>query len=338
MKKQITKFVLAGLALVMMAGTTGCRLGSEDITLTGSLSSAQIFQVEKLKCNLPKMKVLLVNNLNLYGSSYGIDVWSSENKKVQSALEDYVKEISLAEMSRTYCMDSLAQSEGITLSQNDTDLAKQAAAEYYQSLTDAELDYMKVNQEDIQTIYENMALADAVYNHLTEGVNEEVSDDDARIIEAMQIVVSDGSRAKQVEEQLKSGSDFASVAANYNEASEIEISFGRGDLPEAVEKVAFDMEDGDISDSIKTEKGYYFLKCVNKYNQDLTDKNKIKIAESREKTAFSDVYDAYVKTLTTKLNEEKWKEVSIEEAKNLKTDSFFQIYEKYFQKDTDNSN
>ena len=48
---------------------------------------------------------------------------------------------------------------------------------------------MDVSEATIEKLYENYALASKVYTSLTTGVNEEVSDDEARVMEAQQIYV-----------------------------------------------------------------------------------------------------------------------------------------------------
>lgn len=61
------------------------------------------------------------------------------------------------------------------------------------SLTEDEIAYMGVSESDIKEYYEHYALAQKVYHSLTKAVNEEVSDDEARVMEIMQIFVSDES-------------------------------------------------------------------------------------------------------------------------------------------------
>ena len=158
-------------------------------------------------------------------------------------------------------------------------------------------------------------------------MDAEVSDDEARIMEAMQIFVKGRKKSKEVEKKLKEGEDFAAVASNYNMKPEIEITFGRGVLPKEVEEAAFELENEEISDGIKTEDGFYFIKCINKFNEALTDDNKSNIVAAREKAAFDDVYEEFVSGLSSKLNEEVWDDVTLLTDGSIRTDSFFQVIE-----------
>ena len=74
-----------------------------------------------------------------------------------------------------------------------------------------------MTESDISEYYQHYALAQKLYNSLTNSVNEEVSDDEARVIEIMQIFVADSTKASDVAAKLERGDDFASVANNYNE-------------------------------------------------------------------------------------------------------------------------
>ena len=49
---------------------------------------------------------------------------------------DYVKDITLEELTRVYTMDLLAQSQEVTLSEDETAKVAEAAKEYYASLSD----------------------------------------------------------------------------------------------------------------------------------------------------------------------------------------------------------
>ena len=61
---------------------------------------------------------------------------------------------------------------------------------------------------ELKSIYERYAIAQKVYNTLTRGVNEEVSDDEARVIRIQQIYVKSEETARVVQQKLRNGSGF----------------------------------------------------------------------------------------------------------------------------------
>ena len=314
--------LLAGV-LAVSVFFAGCRIGGKEIVVTSGVGSKDVFKIGGNSCNQTEAKVYLANYQNIYGKSYGIDLWEQGFQKKK--LKQYVKEVALSEMTKIICMDLLAEDQGIALTTEEKARIKDAAAKYCESLNEAELTYTGASQSDIESMYEDYALANKVYQSLTQSVDEEVSDDEARIMEAMQIYVKTQDKAEEVSAKLAAGEDFAAVASNYNQKPVIEITFGRGDLPEEVEKAAFELDDGAVSDCIQTDDGFYFIKCINKFNEELTDANKSNIVDAREKAAFDDVYEEFVSTLASNLNESVWENIPLVTDGSISTDSFFEI-------------
>lgn len=329
MKIQKKIAATAGL-LVLLAGMCGCHVGKTSVIFTKELGSNEVFQIGDTVCTLPEAKVYLCNYQNIYGSAYGIDLWKHETGS--QSLEQYVKDITISQLARIVCMDELAAQNEIVLSEEEKSQAQDAAKAYYTSLTEDERLYMDISQDQLREMYEDYALAQKLYLSLTTDINAEVSDDEARIMEAQQIYVTDKEQADKVKQALKEGKDFLSVAADYNQAGKIAITFGRGELPKEVEDAAFNIEDEEITDCIAAGNGYYFIKCINKFNQELTDEHKLTIVKKREAAAFDDTYDQFVKEHDSVLNKELWKEVRVGQEEKIKTDSFFEVYDEYFPK------
>ena len=279
------------------------------------------------------MKLLLMNNMNLHGESYGIDLLQNEDLKVQKKFEQYVKKISMDEITRVYSMVALANAQGVTLTDEQKELAQWAGEDCFQSLTDEEVAYLNISQENVQDIYEKYALADKLYQSLVQDVNEEVSDDEARVMEVRQIYTMNEEQARKALADLEAETEFSTVAANYNEADEISLTLQRGMLPEEAETVVFSMEDGEISDLIETDQGYYIFCCDNKFDEEQTQIHKQDIVEQRKQEAFHSVYDPFVETIHSKLNESVWDDLSVREMEKYSFADFDVMYEKYLGKE-----
>lgn len=326
MKKRKILAIVCCLLTFAMA-LTGCQIGDKTIVVSGTINSRQVFKIENATCSMKEAMVYLANYQNIYGMAYGINLWQHDFG--DDSLTEYVKEVTMEELTSVYCMDLLAESREMALTAEELQKVSEAAEEYYKTLTAKERSYMGVAQKDIEEYYAHYALAQKLYNSLTSEVNAEVSDDEARVMEIMQIFVSDAAKATEVQTKLKNGDDFASVGNNYNELSQIQVMISRDDVPEEVEQVAFQLDNDEISGMITVDNGYYFIKCLNKYNEELTEANKSNIVEKREKEAFDDVYNAYVSSLSSNLNEETWASIELDTQGEIKTNSFFDVYEKY---------
>jgi foldase protein PrsA len=83
------------------------------------------------------------------------------------------------------------------------------------------------------------------------------------------IVVRTKEEANEIVKALSDGVEFESLATKRSihpsAAAAGEIGwFGKGEKDPALEKIAFSLEKGQISDIIKTEAGYEIIKLVNK--------------------------------------------------------------------------
>lgn len=313
--------------LFMSVAVSGCKVGSTEVVVNSGFSGSEVFRIKDEVCTLSEAKVFLTNYQNIYADMYGVNLWKHKFK--ENEFETYVKDITVSQLAQILAMDFLAEEKNISLNEEEQSKIKEAAKAYYDSLNDTEKQYMHVSEGDIEKLYSRYGLANKLYTQLTGDVNAEISDDDARVMEAAQIYVTDENEANEIENQLNNGADFMSLAGTYNEAAEIEVAFGRNDVQKEVEEAVFSLENEQVSGKIATENGWYFIKCINNYNQELTDANKSVILEQRRKEAFDDVYSEFLEELPSEFNEEVWKEVKIEEDKEITTDSFFKTYEKY---------
>ena len=333
MKKRIISMLAICVASVLLAG---CTIGDTEYVLDVEAvvpKGNYVFSINGSKCTQEEAKMYLCNYQNLYGNEYGMNLWEHDfgamNK--DETLKAYVKDITLSQLANIICMNLLADVKEIKLTNVELKRVEEAANEYYYSLSQAELDYMGVDLENVKSYYERYAIAEKLYSTLTQGVNEEVSDDEARVIRVQQIYVSTREKALEVRDKLANGDDFASVASNYNEASSIETTVKRGDYPADVDFGAFNLDNGKQTGMIVASEGYYFIKCLSKYEEDLTEQNKLSIIAQRQKQQFDDVFHEFIVSSEFDLNEEIWKNIDIDTSGDITTNSFFVIYDKYFK-------
>ena len=314
---------------------TGCTIGDTEYVL--DLSTVQkgnhVFSINGSKCTQSEAKLYLCNYQNIYGNEYGVNLWEHDFGAMheEETLETYVKDVTLSELANIICMNLLAEEREIALNDEEQKQLEAAVNEYYSSLSKEEISYMGIDKEALQEFYGRYAVAQKLYNTLTQGVNEEVSDDEARVIRVQQIYVKNTDDATEVQEKLADGDDFASVASNYNEANTIETTMKRGDYPSEVDLIVFNLDNEEQSDMITTSEGYYFIKCLSKYEEDLTEQNKINIIAQRQKQQFDDVFREFIEASEFELNEEIWDDIDLDTSGAITTDSFFEVYDKHFE-------
>uniref|UniRef100_UPI004057C94F peptidylprolyl isomerase n=1 Tax=Agathobacter sp. TaxID=2021311 RepID=UPI004057C94F len=325
--------LIIGISLISLI-LTGCTIGDTQFVLdVNNVGRNDVFSINGTECSIKEAKLYLCNYQNLYGKEFGIDLWNHDfgEHAPEISLETYVKDVTLAQLANILCMNMLAEDREIELSEGEHKKAEAAAEEYFSSLNKKEISYMDIDRKKVQECYEKYAIAQKLYDTLTQGINEEVSEDEARVMRIQQIFVTSTENANAVQQKLQEGNDFATVAAAYNEAPEIEITMARNAYPKAIEDIAFQLDNGQLSEMITTEEGYYFLKCISKYEQELTEENKAAILVQRRKEQFDDVLTTFVENSSYELNEDLWEEVKPDISGTIQTDSFFEVYEKHFK-------
>ncbi len=342
-----TRLALCLLSMVFIMNFMGCN-SDKTVVLTTGLSENEIFKIESEVCTKAEIMLYLANMQNVYENVYGPEIWETDTDGV--AIEDSLKETVLARISRVKVLVLLAEEQGVSLNKEEEKKAEAAAEEYFETLSDEEIEALDVTEELIVSMYEEYALADKVYHYLIQDVNPEISDDDARTITVSHILIrtfhvdlngnvtpySDAAkeealqRANEVLQLARDGEDFEQLVLTYNEDTRGNISFRKGEMPAAYEEAAFNLATDEISQIVETEYGYYIIKCTNTFNREETDANKIIILGEQKEAAFQTVYEEFLGTLTGNLNQKAWDAVTLIENPLITTDSFFTIYEKYF--------
>lgn len=322
--------------------------GGERIVFTTGLGREDVFRIGGEVCTKAEFTVYLTNVQNRYESVYGGQVWDVSPDGV--SLKEKLKENVLARCAQVKAMYLLAKEKGVELDDGESRRAGLAAAEYFDSLSDRERELFGVKLSVVERMYSQYALADKVYRCIIQDVNPEISDDEARTITVQHIllrtVIPDGDgnwsevsesekaalyqKASEIRRQALEGADFLDLAGRYSEDSAITYSFGKGQMDSVFEETAFKLETGEVSRVIETQAGYHVIKCITTFDRAETDANKLLIVEQRRREAFEKEYDAFVESQTRQLNTKLLNEIALPDDEEVTTQSFFEIYEKYF--------
>ncbi|MBO4458456.1 MAG: peptidylprolyl isomerase [Butyrivibrio sp.] len=347
-KKCATALAVA-CSCVLLSGC-GENAAQIKVVFTTGFSDKEVFRIEDTVCTLKEAKAYLVNTQEGYEESFGSDIWG--HAAGSGTVQDRLKDSVLAKIAQIKAMDILAAENGITLDEKDLKKTEEAADEYYASLTEADIKAMDgITKEEIAAIYRDHALADKLYDYIIRDINPEISDDEARTITVKQILIKTYSldaggnrvefddskmaaakaKADSVYVQLSEGADFDKLIADYNEAEESVISFGKGGVEPAYEEVAFNLGNDEVSKVVKTDDGYVIIKCISTFNREETEANKVKIVEERKREVFGEKYDHFVATMNKQLNERLWNSVTLVDDPNVTTKSLMEVYQKHIK-------
>lgn len=289
-----------------------------------------VFKVGSESCSKDDAKVILMNYQKEYSNLYGIDMWKHDYGQEQS-LEDYIKDLTLAQMAQVYTLDIIASEKEVTLSEEEQKKVTEAAKTYLDGLDDAEREYVGVNEKQTEKLFERYLLADKLYESLKTDVNQEVSDDEARVMRVKQIYITDQAKAQSYLTQLQGGTDFETLAQTVNEADAVDITVNRSTFSDEIIQKLFALTDGGITDIIEADNGYYIFYCSSAFDAELTDEHKKDVLEQRMSDAVTDTYADYMSQLSSKENQDVWSEVTVDTSLKLESASFMEVYAQYFE-------
>ncbi|MBS6396233.1 MAG: peptidyl-prolyl cis-trans isomerase [Clostridiales bacterium] len=314
-------------AVLMTALLSGC--GDKKIVFTTGLASDELFRIGDVSCKLPEALVYLNTQKNQYENVYGIEMW--EQALGDMTMEEYLKSQVISQLAQVKSMVLLAEEKEISLTEEEKNLAGTAAGEYFTSLSETEVNTLKLKEDEIQKMYEDYCLAFKAYDQITEDVSVEISDDEARIIKLQQIFVPEENLANELRGKLDNGEEFDVLAANYSQASQTTVSVARGDRSEEYEEIAFDLDNEEVSGVFAADGGYYILKCLNTYMEEESEENKVRVAQQQRTERFQGIYSDLMKDTLSEFQQKLWDGIRFEDYEEVKTDSFFEVYQKHFQ-------
>ena len=345
MKKQRVKKYILLLCICICVLFSACK---KQVVLTTGFWEDEIFRVEDSHCVKAEVMVYLYNLHEQYENSFGSGIWSAGGTDVD--LKQNLKQTVLARLAKIKLMNIMAERYQVTLSDAERSKAQQAAGVYYASLTPGELEIMSgLTEEMVVKMYEEYAVAGLLYDKLTESVNTEISDDEARVVRLHQIALlretqdENGNvvraneaqlqvRAAQIMERLQEGEDFDTLAYSYNDAAEISIDMVKGEKDAEVEKLCFALSEDEIGGPVSGGDGVYIFKCISTYDRQQTEERKLKLANERKKESFDARYEEFASGMEIYLNEDLWNSVTLENASDKGKTDFFEIYERFFGK------
>lgn len=319
--KRLTTFVFTiCIALTFSA----CTYDDKVVYFDTSSGRNTVFKIGDMKCSKKEALVYLLNEKNIYGSVDGVNLWTDDFDT--DTMTSSIKDLTMEHITRVYVLNLYAKEHDVELSDDEKNACADAAKEYYASLNDEEKSFTGAKEKDIKEMYERYALASKIYEDLMGSVDEEVSEDEARVMEAFVLFVSDEEKANEIQDMIDYGYTFERLAATYTELDTYQVTFARGVYPTAVDDVVFNLDTDEVSGAISADDGYYFFQCLNKYNEELSEENKVVIIEKRRQQVLDDIVSDLEERYFSDMNSELWSELSFpEDSSQLTSGSFFEI-------------
>ena len=309
---------LTAAALLGAVLLTGCQKAE---SMLAGITSEQGY-------DLPEIMIVAMSQTNTYEEICTDQIWSVQVDDSGQTFEQYTKDQIKSFMDEMKTMTLLAEERGVELTSEESAAMDAAAAEYVAALTPEDIAYMGVDEETAGTVFHDYCLANKLVGELTEGMDMEVSDSEAKVIDITEVRAEDQETAERILAGISEGSSLEK-AASAEGLTVSERKLGRAEESEDFEYAAFGLETGQVSEVVEDNGQYCVIRCDNDYDEEATAERKEQIYEARREKAFQDIYGSFKEGIALKDSEKIWEGVSLSGEPHAVSADFFEIYKKH---------
>ena len=320
----------AALAATTITGCSGSldteavvmTVGDEEVTLGVANFYARMTQAQYETYYLSMMSS---NGMTMTAE----DMWNQEYEG--ETTEQTTKDGLLESLQNMYLISQHAEEYGVSLTEEEQDAISEAAAQFDEDNTDEAKEAVSGYKKDIEKYLELVTIQSKMDSPMREGVDEEVSDEEAAQ-KAMNYVffsytttdesgnsaeLSDDEKtalqttAQNLSERVKAGEDMADVAeessATVQEATfDGESTTYDADLIAAADALE---EVGDVTDVIETDSGLYVAQLTSLLDRDATDARKDEIVEERRQEQYDSLLEEWRDATEISVDEKVWNKI-----------------------------
>lgn len=337
--KRIGGFLLAALLCCLFASgcsKSGFSLGGFQIS---GLGADELLCVGEETCPLPEAMIFVTSQKILYQDSFGADIWNValEGGSFESYALDRLKDY----MGRLFAASLMAEDLHVTLTEEEQAKVREAAADYVSDLSEEERRATGITQDVAEDAFRRYILANRCYDTVLQNSDVEVSEDEARVMQIQQIFLSANGLSEEEKAEKRSEAqtlaleaaetkDFAKLAGQHNEASQMERSVRRGELRETEEQAIFSLSSGAVSGVLESEDGWRIVKCVTSYDKEATAAHKEELEQEKRREVFEEKMREFLTESPAAFNETLWESVRISGEAQDVGGNFYASYQKYF--------
>ena len=325
--KRAAAVMAAGvLAAVSVTGCSGsidtdavvATVGDEEITLGVANFYARLTQGEYE---------------TYYASMMGMtaeDMWAQEYDE-DTTFEEQIKDSVMESLEDMYVLSQHAADYDIALTEEEESAISDAAEQFEADNTDAAKEAVSGYKKDIEKVLELVTIQNKMDSAMKEGVDEEVSDEEAAQ-KSMQYVLfsytttDDSGNSTELtdeeKEELKTtaqsladrtaaGEEFATVAEELGAEAQTATFDSESTSPNEDLIAAADalQNEGDVTELVETDSGIYVAELTSLLDREATDAEKESIVEQRRQDQFDSLLEEWKDAIEIEVNDRVWNKV-----------------------------
>ena len=259
------------------------------------------------------------------------DMWTQEVDEQGTTMEEQLKDNIMQSLQNMYLMSQHASDYDIALTDEEEQAISDAADQFVADNTEEVRNTVSGNKEDVQKVLELVTIQSRMTEAMQEGVDEEVSDEEAAqksmdyVLFSYTTTDDSGNSTEMTDEekenlaataqefanQVKNGTDMADAA----EADGVEVQTATFDsestTPDADLIAAADAleNEGDVTDPVETDSGIYVARLTSLLDRDATDTEKETIVEQRRQEQYNSLLEEWRDAAEIDVNERNWNKI-----------------------------
>ena len=226
-----------------------------------------------------------------YSSYLGDDFWGKEVTDGKTYEENY-KDSIMDSLDEMYILDEHKDDYKVSLSDDEEKSIEDAAKKFTDSNDSAAKDAVSGDEKTVKKVLELLTLQKKMETAMTADVDTNVSDEEAA--------------------QKKMQYVLFSVFATAVGASATDLTFDSDTTSpnEDLIKAADKLKEGEVTDVIEADNGYYVAKVVSLLDRDATDTKKESIVSQRKSDQYQSICKKWKKKTDIKVHKKVWNTIS----------------------------
>ena len=260
-------------------------------------------------------------------------MWTQEAEG-DKTYEDSTKETLMEALENLYLMSQHAEEYEVSLSEDEQKAIEEAVKQFDEDNTDQAKEIVSGYRKDVQKYLELMTISQKMTEKMREGVDENVSDEEAAqkavqyVFFSYQTTDEEGNSIELTDEEKESLKETAQAFCDAVRAG-TDAETASADAGVEVQTATFDAEsttpdtalvaaadalenEGDVTDVTETENGLYVAKLTSLFDREATDAEKENIIEERRQDQYDSLLEQWREDTEIKVDEKVWKKVDFE--------------------------
>lgn len=317
-----------------MASLAGCGAADPEETLVTIGDTQVSFGVVNYFARMQQARYesYYASMMGMTGEAFWEQDTTGDDSKKQS-YEEMVKEGVMGDIEQLYLIRQHAEEYGVTLSEEEETAIEEAAKQFVADNAQEARDVVSGEEKYVKEYLTLMAIENKMAPLMMEGVDEDVSDEEAaqKAMEYVYVAYSkqdeSGNSVDLSDEEKESLKADVQATLDKLKSGDVEFEDAATELGVSVQTATFDKDsyapnadlikaadalekEGDWTDLVEIERGIYVARLTSLLDREATDTKKTSIVEQRKNEQFSNLVDTWKEETTITVNDGLWKKVS----------------------------